>query len=295
MGRHHLRALERTPFFDLAGLCDLSAERLATGPLPGWNSLEQALTAARPEAALLAVPPQAHEACARLCLEHGIPTLLEKPLTPTLAASTALVQDFETRKIRLQPAMVERFNPAWLALLEHRHRIGSIRDLDIRRLGNGARPEHATEVGLDLAIHDLDLLAQLHPALHPQEIRRGEGDLHMRMTSPDGCKVRVQARWNAIKPQRRWTLEGDGGRMELDFQARTAMLDGVLLKSSNQDPLEAQLRSFAAALDGRTDPGTDPALQAQAWLEIPTNATASISTFTSRGRRPTSMVERAGA
>jgi len=295
MGRHHLRALERAPFFDLAGLCDLSAERLATESLPGWASLEHALSAAHPDAALLAVPPHAHESCARLCLGHGIPVLLEKPLTPTLAASTALVQDFETRKTGFQPAMVERFNPAWLAFLEHRHRLGTLRMFDIRRLGNGTRPAHAIDVGLDLAIHDLDLLAQLHPALHPQEIRRSEGVLQMHMTSPDGCDVRVQARWNAIEPQRRWTIEGDGGRMELDFQARTARLEGRVLSAPGQDPLQAQLRSFAAALDGRTDTGTDTALLAQGWLEAPTNATASISTFTSRGKRPTSMVERAGA
>lgn len=253
------------------------------------------MTRACPDAAILAVPPQAHDSCARLCLERGVPTLLEKPLTPGFATSNALVRDFATRQVPLLPAMVERFNPAWLAFLAHRHRIGPVRHIDIRRLGNGARPEHATNVGLDLAIHDLDLLAQLLPNLRPQEIGHGEGDLRMRMTSLDACEVRLRAHWNAIKPQRRWSIEGEAGRMELDFQDRTATLDGAPLNAPGRDPLEAQLQAFAHALDGGTDPGTDAALLAQAWLEAPTNATASISTLTSRGRRPTSMVERAGA
>lgn len=295
MGSHHFKALARSGRFELVGLCDLQPHHAQTDALPFWTDLEDALEACRPEAALLALPPHAHEAAARLCLKAGVSVLLEKPLTPHHASSRALAEAFAQRDLVLLPGLSERFHPVWLAAQPLLPEIGPLVSLSIARHSPGARPEHDIDVALDLAIHDLDLLASLEPALMVHNGHRTAADLHLHLAASSGPKAALEARWNAPVALRRWRLEGTHGRLDLDLLEGTLHRNGLCVPVPRGDALEAQLEHFALCLKGKAAPGTETALKAQEWLDYPTNATASISTLTSRGRRPTSMVERAGA
>jgi len=295
MGTHHRKALTRSDRFELAGFCDHLPQLAPSDYLPFWTSLEEALDASRPDAVLLALPPHAHEAAARLCLDAGASVLLEKPLTPHHASSQSLVEAFSRRALVLLPGLSERFHPVWLAARPLMPEIGPLLSITVARHSPGSRPEHDIDVALDLAIHDLDLLASLAPELTVREHHRTASELRLHLSAPEGPEVALEARWNASVAHRHWRLEGTQGILEMDLLEGTLRRDGTAQPVTRGDALEAQLEHFSRCLKKKAAPRTETALKAQEWLDYPTNATASISTFTSRGRRPTSMVERAGA
>ncbi len=295
MGRHHLKALSRTEHFELVGLCDPDHKALSMSAAPAWKELQVALEATHPDAALLALPPQEHEAAARLCLSAGIHVLLEKPLTPHHASSLALADSFSRQGLVLMPGLSERFHPVWLVARPLAQQIGPLLSLSIARHSPAARLEHDIDVALDLGIHDLDLLASLAPTLAVSNHHRTASELRLHLDAPDGPEVALEARWNAPVAHRHWRMEGTRGRLDLDLLEGTLHLDGASVPVPRGDALEAQLEHFAQCLKKKAAPGTETALKAQEWLDYPTKATASISTLTSLGRRPTSMVERAGA
>jgi predicted dehydrogenase len=296
MGRHHLRTIEASAQARCVGICDMG-HRPPVEHLPHWRSFARAIEQSAPEAVVLAVPPDVHEPLARQCLQARLPVLLEKPLTPHWSTSRALADAFAAQDIALCPAMVERFNPAWQQAQKHLHALGCLHRITTIRTGTGSRPEHTSDVGLDLAIHDLDLLASLLPGLRPvhRQTTRTSLEMHLEGLQEEGARVHLTAAWNSPLARREWILEGSLGQMRIDFLGRTAYLNGREIPGPAVDALDAQLSNFILSMTDRARIDLDTALTAQAWLEAPIQATASISTITSRGRRPTSMVERAGA
>lgn len=62
------------------------------GDCPGFASLDEALDALRPEALVVAAPTAAHHALARVALAAGLPCLVERPFTRTLAEADDLAR-----------------------------------------------------------------------------------------------------------------------------------------------------------------------------------------------------------
>lgn len=61
-----------------------------------YGSLEALFAADRPDGVVLATPNRLHFAHAEACIAAGIPTLLEKPMTPTVREGEALAKDAES-------------------------------------------------------------------------------------------------------------------------------------------------------------------------------------------------------
>jgi predicted dehydrogenase len=270
MGQKHLRHINGSGCFSLAGICDLDPARRSSDA-PYWTSLSEAITASRAEAALIAVPPQAHAACAYACLNAGLAVLMEKPLATSFAQASELSQAFAAAKVILQPAMVERFNPAWQAL---RQRLASesIHAIHIRREGGMQRTGHAIGVGHDLAIHDLDLLLDLFPGLQRENLLRegtagNEHRLEMRI-STQGADVHLCAAWD-LPPCRTWTIETAAGTYAIDLRRSSLRWNGEEIPLPKLDALAALQEAFAHLLErGETDQaGLARVLSALALLE----------------------------
>jgi predicted dehydrogenase len=107
------------------------------------------------DAASICTPTTTHAAVATLALNAGLHTLVEKPITRTLAESDSLISLASSRNRILQVGHLERFNPAVRAFIPflnqpmffeaHRLSIFTPRSLDV-------------DVILDLMIHDLDVV-----------------------------------------------------------------------------------------------------------------------------------------
>jgi predicted dehydrogenase len=107
------------------------------------------------DAAVIATPTRFHHAVAMDLLENGIHTLIEKPLTDSVADAEQLVEVADLNKCVVQVGHVERFNPAIATALR---KVGTPKFIQASR--TSTYTFRSTDVGVvhDLMIHDIDLV-----------------------------------------------------------------------------------------------------------------------------------------
>lgn len=98
IGRAHMAVAQQSDTCTLSAIVDPSAAAQAlafqTG-VPLYRTLEELLERDRPDGVILATPNQLHVEHALTCLAAGVPTLLEKPIAPTVDAAEVLVSEVE--------------------------------------------------------------------------------------------------------------------------------------------------------------------------------------------------------
>ena len=167
IGRHHARILAALPDVELVAVVDPDelqgnrvAQRVGTAWVPDIGPL---LEAGALDAVTVAAPTALHEDIAGRTLNEGVATLVEKPLAPSVDAGKRLVQLAERQGAQLAVGHLERFNPAVREMrrLIASGELGDIISLTSRRLGPVPPVRQNTDVILDLAVHDLDIVAFL--------------------------------------------------------------------------------------------------------------------------------------
>lgn len=160
IGQHHARILSQLPEAELVGITDVNlqaatqvAERVGTRVLPDTHSLAKEV-----DAVCVAVPTIYHRACARVFLEQGVATLVEKPLALSIEDAAEMVHLAKQSGTILQVGHSERYNPAWLAT-----ETAGIRPsfVEARRLSPFPFRSLDVSVVLDVMIHDIDLVLSL--------------------------------------------------------------------------------------------------------------------------------------
>jgi predicted dehydrogenase len=165
-GRNHVRVLSElqkaNAGVELVAVCDANPERAAEIAMEfrcqAYTSLDQLLTKANINAAVVSVPTVHHLATARTLLDAGIDVLIEKPIAATLAEADELIRLAKQKQRVAMVGHLERFNPAVRASYAiitqpmffeiHRLSIFTPRALDV-------------DVVLDLMIHDIDVLLSM--------------------------------------------------------------------------------------------------------------------------------------
>ncbi|WP_341645528.1 Gfo/Idh/MocA family protein [Thauera sp. SDU_THAU2] len=100
IGQAHMEVILRSGTCALSAVVDPSpaAAQVAAGAgVPLYGSLGELIAKDRPDGVVLATPNQLHAEHALQCIEAGLPILLEKPITPTVAEAEALVKVVEER------------------------------------------------------------------------------------------------------------------------------------------------------------------------------------------------------
>lgn len=268
-GQNHLRVLEQSGRAELVAVVDRDRARAeqagrrfrcaAVGDLGELKG--------KVEAAVVAVPTQAHAEVGCRLLEAGIDVLVEKPIAPDLASARRLIQAAEAGARILQAGHLERFNPAVMALKRntrlplffevHRLSVFTPRSLDI-------------DVVLDLMIHDLDIVLDLVGQV-PQEIRAagisvlsGKVDIaNVRLAFPGGCVANLTASRVSTERVRKLRLFQPGQYVSLDYSRQEAVVFQVdesrqiasgLLPVEKAEPLALELEGFLDAVETRCPP-----------------------------------------
>jgi predicted dehydrogenase len=262
LGKEHARILSGLPDVELTGIADpndsqaaLVAQRCGTQAFPDHRALLD-----RVDAAVIVVPTVHHHAVARDFLEHGIPLLVEKPLAGSLEEADDLVTLARRRGLTLQVGHIERFNPAFEALLER-----PFQPKFIRSERCGSFSGRSTDIGvvLDLMIHDIDLVLTLVgspvsdvSALGVSVLGGHEDAVQATLTFADGCVAQLSASRVNPEPVRRmhvWAPEGfvavDFAKRKLSLTQPAAPLRHGGLDSRRLDP--ATLHSLKTELFGR--------------------------------------------
>jgi predicted dehydrogenase len=102
IGRKHLAKLAGRADYQLVGIADVNADRVAADypGTPVFADYRKLLDEARPDAVIIASPNQLHAEQGIACARRGIHILIEKPVTDTLESAASLIA--EVRKAGIQ-------------------------------------------------------------------------------------------------------------------------------------------------------------------------------------------------
>lgn len=160
LGRIHAQKYLGLPDVELVGVSDKRLEEgRAFAESCGVEFFDEPRELlGRIDAVTIATSTPAHFELAKLFLDNGVHTFVEKPLTTTSAAGRELTALAEREGLKLQVGHVERFNSA---LLSARDKLGTVRFIECHRLAPFQMRGADVNVVLDLMIHDLDVLLSL--------------------------------------------------------------------------------------------------------------------------------------
>lgn len=257
MGTRHLRVAAAHPDVRVVGLVD---PRLAGSVESGMQVSACEGELGEIDVAIVATPPALHAALATTLLERGVDVLVEKPLAMDRAACVELAAVAARTGRTLAVGHVERFNPAFRALSRALPAIGELEDVTFERLGTSAGDATArADVLLELAIHDLDLLAVLAGDVCVREARCApldpatSAEIHL---VARGATATIRVDSAASGRSRRVVARGRFGTIEADLIARTcaSWSSGAFraLPVEEHDPLTAQLDAFLSMRRGLT-------------------------------------------
>ncbi|MDP3718141.1 MAG: Gfo/Idh/MocA family oxidoreductase [Acidobacteriota bacterium] len=271
LGKHHARILASLPGVTLAGVVDTDAARANQVAAERGTSAyaEVAQVPGKIDVAVVAVPTESHARIALGLLEAGVHTLVEKPITQTVAEADALIATASSRGVVLAVGHSERFNPAVLAARPH---LKDPRFIEVHRLGQLPGRSLDIDVVLDLMIHDLDLILSLVPS----EVEGVEAvgvpvltpriDIaNARLRFANGCIANLTASRISREPVRKIRFFQQDAYVSIDTAAREVemwrlvpqpagapTIGGGKLEVAGDEALKGELEDFLGAVrDGR--------------------------------------------
>lgn len=227
MGANHARVISELPGASLVAVCDAdaqSAERVGRRCFAERVRHDVATLLADDsiDAAVVAVPTAEHLNVALRCLASGVAVLIEKPMATDEAECDRLIQEAGRKGCPLMVGQVERFNPAIAKLKEFLDQrfLGRIYHVETSRSGPFPRRLYGSKDGvvIDLAVHDLDLIAYLFGGLgqlYANQITTPDThqDIHARVLfkTTGGVVGSSQFSWISPRRERSITVYGDTG------------------------------------------------------------------------------------
>ena len=173
------------------------------------------------DAVSVAVPTAQHFAVAAELLEAGIDTLVEKPLSDTIASAESLMNTAERRDRILQVGHIERFSACFRALA------GKVRRplyLESKRISPWTERSLDSDVIFDLMIHDIDIVLGLADSkvidvgAVGTRLFSDKVDLaNARLTFESGCVANITASRVSQKVERSLRVFQPGGYLVCDF------------------------------------------------------------------------------
>jgi predicted dehydrogenase len=160
LGRHHARLLASMNGASLVAVVDTVRERAdsAAGATGARALTDYRDVLGEVDAVVVAVPTEIHCAIALPFLEHGIATLVEKPLSRSISDAEAIVAAARRGNAVLAVGHTERHNPAVAAVAPL---VTSPKFIEVHRLS--AFPDRSLDIDVvfDLMIHDLDVIVSM--------------------------------------------------------------------------------------------------------------------------------------
>lgn len=272
LGKHHARILASLPGVSLAGVVDTNTARAdEIAREYGTRAFADARQIDGLDLAVIAAPTEHHAALAQPLVEAGVHTLVEKPVTKTLAEADALIAAAKAKGVVLAVGHSERFNPAVAAARPY---VSDPRFIEVHRLGTQLGRSLDIDVVLDLMIHDLDLILSMVPSTVESVEAVGVPVLtpkvdiaNARVRFANGCIANLTASRISKDPVRKIRFFQRERYVSIDTAAREVemfqvvpqqeglpKIGGGKLAVSGDEPLKSELEDFVAAVRERRAP-----------------------------------------
>ena len=272
LGKHHARILASLPGISLAGVVDTNTDRAEEIAREyGTRAVADAQQIEGLDLAVIAAPTEHHAALAQPLVEAGVHTLVEKPVTQTLAEADALIAAARASGVVLAVGHSERFNPAVAAARPY---VSDPRFIEVHRLGTQLGRSLDIDVVLDLMIHDLDLILSMVPSTVESVEAVGVPVLtpkvdiaNARVRFANGCIANLTASRISKDPVRKIRFFQRERYVSIDTAAREVemfqvvpqqegmpKIGGGKLAVSGDEPLKSELEDFVAAVREKRAP-----------------------------------------
>jgi predicted dehydrogenase len=184
MGRNHARVYADLPTVEFVGAADYDEDRAREVVKhfggKAYTDYRQLIDEQKPDLVTIAVPTVDHLSTALEVFQHGIHSLIEKPIAFTVAEGQEIIAAAERAGVKLMVGHIERFNPAVqeLKLRLDSGELGRVFQIDARR--QGPFPSRIRDVGvvIDLAVHDVDITRYLTGSEVKRVFAETESNLH---------------------------------------------------------------------------------------------------------------------
>ncbi len=157
LGKIHLRLLNQSEKFELVGFYDPfedNANKVAKEfGYKKFDSITDLIQAV--DVVDIVTPTLSHFECAKEAIKAGKHVFLEKPITTTVQEAEELIELSQKHHVKGQVGHVERFNPAFQAIVS---KIENPMFIETHRLAEFNPRGTDVPVVLDLMIHDLDAI-----------------------------------------------------------------------------------------------------------------------------------------
>lgn len=114
IGREHADLLTAHKKAEIVAICDPSpaaAELASRLNVPHFSDYEGMLEVVRPDGAIVALPNHLHAPAALVCIERGVPCMIEKPVAESLASARLIVEASEKAGVPVLVGHQRRYSP----------------------------------------------------------------------------------------------------------------------------------------------------------------------------------------
>lgn len=242
LGKIHLKLLNQSEKFELAGFYDPSKENaVKVAEEFGYHifdSIEELIDAV--DVVDIVTPTLNHYDCAKMAIEKGKHIFIEKPITKTVTEAEELRDLVKQQNVRGQVGHVERFNPAFLAV---KAKIKNPMFIETHRLSEFNPRGTDVPVVLDLMIHDIDIILSVVPSkvknVHASGVTviSDTPDIaNARLEFENGCVANLTASRISMKNMRKSRFFQKNAYISVDFLEKKCEV--VKMKDVPENPDE---------------------------------------------------------
>ena len=298
LGQHHVRLYHELPSAELVMICDSNKEAAAAlaerYQVPFTTNYKECIGAV--DAVSIATPTFLHHTIAKEFLMNNIHTLIEKPITLTLADADELIALARERNLSLQVGHIERHNSAFRRV---KKLADKIKFIEIHRLGPFTPRVKDCGVVLDLMIHDFDIVLSLVKrdiayldAVGINVLTDHEDIANVRIKFDNGTIANMTASRLTPEKQRKIRIFQNDAYLSLDYQKQEVKiyrksflgLKKEFLEIEKEEPLKAEIANFIDGILTGRDLGK-PDVDARNALDLAIRCLAIMKTNTENFRK----------
>lgn len=223
LGKFHLNNWKEIEGVQLVGFCDTDDANAKTVNekynIPRYEEAEKLIDDC--DAVDIVTPTIFHYSICEAAIKKGKHVFVEKPLAHTMEEARDLVKLAKEANIKFQVGHVERFNPAFLALKEHKLQPMFI---EVHRLAQFNPRGTDVSVILDLMIHDIDIILNLvksnvnYISANGVAVMSDTPDIaNVRIEFDNGCVANLTSSRISMKKMRKMRLFQKDAYIGIDF------------------------------------------------------------------------------
>ena len=242
LGKTHLKLAEASKELDLIGFFDPNTERVdsidSAKKYRAFESSEALIEAI--DIVDIVTPTSSHFELAKKAIQAKKHVFIEKPLTNTVKEAKSLVELAEAEGVFGQVGHVERFNPAYEAVLPS---LTNPKFIETHRLSEFNPRGTDVSVVLDLMIHDIDIVLSVVDSpitnIHASGvavISETPDICNARIEFENGCVANFTASRISLKKMRKSRFFQKNAYIALDFL--TKQVEVVKIKDIGPDSKE---------------------------------------------------------